>query len=159
MEIKKRNVNPSKSGAGFTLIELLVVVAIITLLTSILAASIMLIRARVQDTRIMAEISQIRKVAELMEKSSDSYEGLCNASSTLNKNEPVYGSQLALLENDIKIRQGGNLDLICQDSPNSYCLDVNLMASGSGRYCIDDEGHNIITTENFTCSNASTTCQ
>ena len=148
-----------KKGTGFTLIELLVVMAIITLLTAFLAALIMLIKAKAQDARIMAVTSQIRKVAELMEKSSGSYEGLCNASSTLNRNEPVYGSQLALIEDDIKIRQGGNLDLICRDSPGSYCLDVNLMASASGRYCIDDEGHSTITAENFTCSNASATCQ
>ncbi|MBU4299043.1 type II secretion system GspH family protein [Patescibacteria group bacterium] len=148
-----------KKEKAFTLIELLVVMAIIALLTVFLAASIMLIKARVQDTRIMAEISQIRKVAELMEKSSESYENLCDDGNLLNKDEPIYGNELARLEDDIKVRQGGNLDLNCQASKVSYCLDVNLMASGSGRYCIDDEGHSIITTENFTCSTATTTCQ
>lgn len=156
--------NCPKTG-GFTLIELLVVVGIIALLSSIILVSAIILRDKAKDARILADISQVRNIAEALNKDYNSYQNLCCTIAacgvgTLNEGAPTpYGRQLGILENDIKIRQGGTLDINCQSSFNSYCLDVNLITFGMGRYCIDDDGHASTTDESFSCATATTTCQ
>ena len=55
----------TKNNKGFTLIELLVVVAIISLLSSIIFASLGSARAKARDTRRMADLRQLQTALEL----------------------------------------------------------------------------------------------
>lgn len=57
--------NHKKNNKGFTLIELLVVVAIISLLTSVVLASLSDARKKAIDTKILAEYQQLRVALEL----------------------------------------------------------------------------------------------
>lgn len=112
-----------------------------------------------KDARIQADLSQFRAIAEIINSDYNSYATIC-AAGTLNEGAPSpYGSQLAAIETDIKAQQGGVLSINCQASVNSYCIDVNLITPGVGRYCIDDEGNAVITAESFSCTTADTTCQ
>lgn len=150
---------------GFTLIELLVVVSVIALLASIILTFLTTIQDKAKDARIIAITSQVRNIAEAFNKDYNSYQEICCTIAdcgvgTLNEGAPApYGSQLGIIENDIKVRQGGALALNCKASFNSYCLDINLITAGVGRYCIDDDGHAMTTVESFRCATATTTCQ
>lgn len=55
----------NKNNKGFTLIELLVVVAIVSLLSSIMFASLSSARAKGRDARRLSDIRQIRTALEL----------------------------------------------------------------------------------------------
>lgn len=148
-----------KSGGGFTLIELLVVVAILALLASIILVSALSIRDKSKDVRIVSEINQLRNIAALLRKDYDSYQNLCSGS-TLNEGAPApYGEQFGAVENDINKKQGDALNINCQADVNSYCLDVNLITPGAGRYCIDDDGNTSTTAESFVCVSADTACK
>lgn len=58
---------------GFTLIELLVVIAIISLLSSIVLASLNLARGKSRDTRRLSDMKQIQIALELYRDSNDQY--------------------------------------------------------------------------------------
>ena len=60
--VKKRF---SKVDRGFTLIELLVVVSIISLLTSVVLASLKESRGKAQDSKVVSQLLEMRSVAEL----------------------------------------------------------------------------------------------
>ena len=144
---------------SFTLIELLVTIAIIGLLASITLVVVMSARYKAKDTRIMMDMRQVRIIAESINRDYDSYANLCDPSdNTLKKTAPQpYGEQLDMIEKDITVQQG-TFSLTCRASTGSYCVDVDLKATGQGRYCIDDEGHATTTAEGFSCSTATTTC-
>ena len=144
---------------SFTLIELLVVIAIIGLLASITLVVVMSARYKAKDTRIMMDMRQVRIIAESINRDYDSYANLCDPSDNTLKQTapPPYGEQLDTIEKDITVQQG-ILSLTCRASTGSYCVDVDLKATGQGRYCIDDEGYATTTAEGFSCSTATTTC-
>lgn len=93
-------------------------------------------QARAKDARIIADVYQLRTMAELMYSDKNSYKSLCSNFS-LNENAPNYGADLAELENDIKETQGGVVDLSCYSSAESYCLEADLASSDRGRWCVD----------------------
>jgi prepilin-type N-terminal cleavage/methylation domain-containing protein len=57
--------NKNKSNKGFTLIELLVVVAIISLLSSVLMASLTTARAKGRDSKRLRDVTEVRTALEL----------------------------------------------------------------------------------------------
>ncbi len=61
---------------GFTLVELLVVISIIALLSSVVLASTVTIRARSRDSAIISEVQQLRNLMHLEYSDAGSYSGL-----------------------------------------------------------------------------------
>jgi hypothetical protein len=95
-------------------------------------------QTRAKDARIIADMSQLRIMAELIYDEFNSYENLCEDKGKwhyLNKNAPSYGKDLAALEEDI-VSQGAGAPL-CYDSATSYCVTVSLISPDRGKWCID----------------------
>lgn len=93
-------------------------------------------RSRAKDARIMANMSQVRSIAELIYSKDNSYKNLCY-NLTLNENAPIYGTDLMIIEKDIKESQGGVLSLNCYSSKESYCVVGDLASFVRGKLCID----------------------
>lgn len=71
----------SDSKQGFTLIELLVVISIISLLASIVLASLNSARSKARDSRRIADLGQLRTAVEFYYDSNNAYpfiSGVCN---------------------------------------------------------------------------------
>ena len=66
-----------KNKNGFTLIELLVVVAIISLLSSIVFASLSSARAKGTDAAIKENLSTIRSQAEIIYENTGNFDSVC----------------------------------------------------------------------------------
>jgi len=62
-----------KQQQGFTLIELLVVISIISLLSSVVLASVNSARARARDARRITDLKEIQKALELYYDANGSY--------------------------------------------------------------------------------------
>ncbi len=111
-----------------------------------------------RDGRIKTDLSQARMTAKMIYEKSDfsSYENLCTEppAKKFNRNDPDYGSNLATLEDDIKKRQGGVLDLSCLDSASSFCIVAGLN-SGS-KYCVDSSNSMKVLPKNQTCVGSGT---
>ena len=70
-----------KNKKGFTLIELLVVVAIISLLSSIVFASLNTARFKTRDAAIKNQLSSLRTAAEILYINTGTYDTLCDLAS------------------------------------------------------------------------------
>lgn len=70
---KKQFMKAINKQSGFTLIELLVVIAIISLLSSIVLASLQSAKLKATDTRIMAEYNQLKTAMELYYNETGDY--------------------------------------------------------------------------------------
>lgn len=113
------------SKKGFTLIELLIVIAIIGILSSIVLVALGGARDKAKDARIIADMSQIRSLAEVL------YDGDYDALAT---GQTDYDRVVA----DVSA-QGGSVTLQKPASPaNSYCAYSSL--NQGGWYCIDSTG-------------------
>lgn len=144
---------PLKSK-GFTLIEILIVIAIIGILASIVVVSLRGASERTKNTKIVTDIVQVRKVAEVMYvQEATGYENLCSQG-TLNVNNET----LLTLKNDIEYYSGSSDVITCYASVRSYCVSVELLGVQTKWFCIDDEGNN----EEFTtnpCIDADSKCE
>ncbi|MBI4224793.1 MAG: type II secretion system protein [Candidatus Sungbacteria bacterium] len=70
-----------KKERGFTLIELLVVISIISLLASIVLASLNSARAKARDAAIKAELSMMRTAAALAYEITGTFDTVCDDTS------------------------------------------------------------------------------
>lgn len=107
---------------GFTLIELLVVIAIIGILSSIVLVALGGARDKAKDARIIADMSQIRSLAELLY--STDYSALV-----------VSQTDYAALAEDVS-SQGGTVTL--RNGGDSYCAWSGL--NSGAYYCVDSTG-------------------
>jgi prepilin-type N-terminal cleavage/methylation domain-containing protein len=138
----------SKRSNGFTLVELLIVVAILGILISIIVVAIREYSQRAKNTKILSDVSQVKRIAESIYMSqSDGYVNLCQADN-LNEND----QDLKILKEDIE-KQGGSIT--CKSIEESYCLSVSLV--GGSYLCLDDEGDSGIYQTN-PCSSANSVC-
>jgi len=122
---------------GFTLIELLVVVAIISLLSSVVMASLNSARAKGRDAKRVSDLRQVQNALELYYSGSGSYPA-CRAFSPWNATNWGNGGPsclyTALVPNYIKIlspdpvnREGGSGNYLGDNAPTDqgYVYDSN----------------------------------
>jgi len=119
-----------QSKKGFTLIELLVVIAIIGILSSIVLVALRDARNKARDARIIADVSQIRSLAEVLY--NETYDLMT-----------LPQTDVAKLNSDV-IVQGGSLTINKNAAPSSeYCAfsKLNVTVGGSTNYfCVDSRG-------------------
>ncbi|HDZ54780.1 MAG TPA: prepilin-type N-terminal cleavage/methylation domain-containing protein [Candidatus Nealsonbacteria bacterium] len=129
---------------GFTLIEILVVIAIIGILAGIVLVAMGGARNKAKDSRIIAEMGQLRNAADLFYNNNhDSY---TSPPGSTNFDCTVTNPNIDALCADMAV-QGGikpsdeatpeyGVDIIVTDQ--AYCAEVKL---NSGKYwCIDSQG-------------------
>lgn len=126
---------------GFTLIELLVVIAIIGILSSIVLVALNGARDKAKDARIIADMSQLRTVAEML-YSDGNYDDFL-----------VTDSDVGNLSTDIT-SQGGGLTINLDETNAAYCAFTALNATGQ-YYCVDSSG---VAKETSTNPNAASYC-
>jgi prepilin-type N-terminal cleavage/methylation domain-containing protein len=70
------SIERKKNNAGFTLIELLVVISIISLLASVVLASLNSARAKARDARRLADMKEIEKALQFYFDANNAYPGV-----------------------------------------------------------------------------------
>jgi general secretion pathway protein G/type IV pilus assembly protein PilA len=145
---------------AFTLIELLIVIAIIGILAGIVLVSLTGALKKGKDSRIQADLQQVRNIAGMIMSDRGNYDELCNSSTNndLNTSHDTYGTQLSTLSNDIKTQQGGTLTLKCYASGNDYCISAALVAKTGYYLCIDSDG-NVVATSSNPCTAVTSKCK
>jgi prepilin-type N-terminal cleavage/methylation domain-containing protein len=136
--------------SGFTLIELLIVIAIIALLASIILISLGSARQQGADTRVVANIRQIRGLFE--QDFAGNYIDLqvqpgtdpqTNAPATLNATSNSYSS-LNQLAQDVA-QQGSVLNYVVDTDASgkviNYAIYGGLISNRTEAYCMDSQGN------------------
>jgi prepilin-type N-terminal cleavage/methylation domain-containing protein len=125
---------------AFTLIELLIVIAIIGILAGIVLISLTGALKKGKDSRIQADLQQVRNIAGMIMSDTGSYDGLCSGGDLNTRG--TYGSQLGSLRSDILAQ--GSAGIACYASGTEYCVSAQLVAT-SGVFCIDSNGNSLVT--------------
>jgi len=137
---------------AFTLIELLIVIAIIGILAGIVLVSLTGALKKGKDSRIQADLQQVRNVAGMMLSDKGNYDDLCNTSTNQLNTSGDYGTQLNTIQSDITAQGSG---IHCYASSTEYCVSAALV-SNNNYYCIDSNGNALVTSTN-PCTSTSTT--
>ncbi|MDP2704925.1 MAG: prepilin-type N-terminal cleavage/methylation domain-containing protein [Patescibacteria group bacterium] len=129
--------NTNKHETGFTLIELLVVISIISLLSSIVLASLNAARVRGYDAAVKENLAGVRSQAELIYDTDGDYDAVCAANS-VTQNQTVM---LAL--NAASFAGAGNeTSDVCgkpaSGAANNWAAAAPLRSGGA--WCVDSTG-------------------
>ena len=163
-----------KYTKGFTLIELLVVIAIIGILASVVLVSLNSARKKGNDTRVIADVNQIRTLLEagyaagqysdLMANNNGSYavnvgNGYSNA---LNQAGGQWSNYNLLLTD--ATAQGGGVAVFgtysSANQPTGYAIYGHLVSNASGYFCIDSTGNTIqVTANSAPAANNTASCR
>ena len=139
---------------GFTLVEIMVVAAITVLIASIILVAMGESRNQAKDAAIKASLAEIRKAAELLHDTTDSYIGVCNPVDDTLSESGDFGRVEDYIE-----KQGGNV--FCRESQEGYAA-ISTLNRGDC-WCVDSLGSakEITLSDPETCQRklgASTVC-
>lgn len=122
-------------GGGFTLIELLLVVSIITLISSIVLASLGESRQRANFVAVKQQIDSIRTESEIYYTANSRY----SINSHLNVNCPssvnvdgwgFLGTEKGVALIDALKKNAGNVGAVCSINPESWAISVGTINLG-----------------------------
>ena len=109
---------------------------------------------KAKDARIIADLVNLRTIAESVYDEDNGYQNLCKNGS-LNENHALEGATLSYIKNDI-ISQGSQV--VCFATKTKYCIKAPLLAKPGKAYCVDSEGRaqevsgNVCTPTNISCA-------
>lgn len=150
-----------RNKSGFTLIELLVVIAIIGILASIVLVSLSGTRIRARNTRITADLTQVRNLAELINDDTGGYTVLCDAGvlciTPANCVGNNFTAELNAVGSDINIQNGTDAAAgvpACFATATAYCASAVNATSTTTYVCVSNQGQ----VGDDLCTAATTVC-
>ncbi|MDD5152861.1 MAG: prepilin-type N-terminal cleavage/methylation domain-containing protein [Candidatus Pacebacteria bacterium] len=131
-----------KNAYGFTLIELLMVIGVVSLLTTVVVASINSARAKALDTSIKSNLHSARAQAEMYyNNNSLSYTGVCTTPlvwSAIENARTVSGLIDGSTRLDIA-EAGDEMSAVCHESSSAWAIDVPLRSNSANSWCVDSK--------------------
>ena len=152
---------------GFTLMELLVVLAIIGLLAAVIFAALNVSRIRTYDSRVKAQLSDVRKSAELYFNNNN---GTYAASVMAAPLSACTGAMFTDIPSGMNNSTGNSgawpsgTTLSCQATNSAYAISASLHAANpamiplsSNYWCVDSTGASIAVTDHIESGDTSCT--
>lgn len=137
-----------KTKRAFTLIELLVVIAIIGILAGIVLVALGGARNMAKDARVIAEMNQIRNLAELLFIRDGDYRNVeckvpaggscsdnCKDADLEKLCQDIIDLTPATVITEVVIENNGQKQFLPPGESPAYCAEVRL--NRGGRWCVD----------------------
>lgn len=142
---------------GFTLIELLVVIAIISLLATVVLASLNSVRSKARDASIKSNLSSMRGQAEIYYDIPGNYGvpfdlGPCAATAGTLFEDARIQNFLESAGNS-SIANGGVSRGTCASTANAWAVSVPLYSDPNESWCVDNQGSSLQITGDITTTN------
>lgn len=152
---------------GFTLVELMVVLSIISLMSSIVLASLSTARARAADAAIRTDLNNIRSFSQIYFSNLGQYStagasiGLSSTCNSISPQTPVTNitNDVAFQEiiDDAVLKNGG-LAAKCVATPTYFVVAVRLKSDATRAWCVDSSGGSRLLTIWARFTNGDTDC-
>ena len=148
-----------KYRKGFTVLELILVLSIILVLIGIVALALHKIAEKGKATRIIADLSELRKLMdEVYINELTGFSNICAVQGgTLNdspSSDPELNRKVRKIKQDLEKLTGPH-SIKCFSNKSDFCIHVEALEK---YFCIDSEGRiNALT--NPPCSSATSKCQ
>lgn len=132
-----------KYTKGFTLIELLVVIAIIGILASVVLVSLNSARKKGNDTRIIADVQQVRTQLETDYTNGNYLSDLVTNSATATVGGATAGSNASTTINTLFLdaaNNGGQLRVVSNAGATAYAVFGQLASDPTKTFCVASNG-------------------